>query len=145
MEAAIIVFCVAGILFISLFSNGRSKIIRQLRKEREAVSLDAFYQEFEKENLSRDITKTIYHKVQAFLKMDKFVFHANENLKEILKLDKEEVRDIITDVCTKLNINYPRFQDLESYQEEKGEITTIKEMIYFISFFNQEYLIPKKS
>jgi len=141
MEFVIIIFCIAGFIIIALFEKKRHNITRKLAAERKAISPDEFYHLLNNTSFSKTIVRAVYDKVLHFMKMKQCYIFPEDNMKEMLLLDEDEIKDFITDVSIKLDLKYPRLKQLTDYQEKYGEINTAKDIVRFVSTFNKVYIL----
>jgi len=140
MEFVIIIFCLLGFVVIGLFEKKRGKIAKKLAAERTAISPEEFYGLLNNSTYSKTITLAVYNKVLHFMKMKKCYLFPEDNMKEVLLLDEDEIKDFITDVSIKLDLKYPRIKQLTDYQKEHGDINTAKDIVRFVTEFNQAYI-----
>ncbi|MFK7900151.1 MAG: hypothetical protein AB8B61_05275 [Cyclobacteriaceae bacterium] len=139
MQVVIILFCLIGLVITVFFNGKRRKLVKRLRKAREPITYNDFYDMLEVPAFSQELSRILCGRLMRKLKMKNFFIYPDDNLYELVAFDREEYKDLINDVCLKLNVRYPRRHELKGYEEEYSEILTPKDMIYFISHFNQLY------
>lgn len=98
----------------------------------------SFISEYLQQGYEIDLIEVTYKNLQAFLGNHSFLFDKKDHLKTTYTLSKEEIKDLLIDICVDLQFDFPRNKDIVTFEKAHGEIKTFQKILMFIRFIKNQ-------
>lgn len=101
----------------------------------------SFISEYLQQGYEIDLIEVTYKNLQAFLGNHSFLFDKKDHLKTTYALSKDEIKDLLIDICVDLQFDFPRNKDIVTFESQHGEIKTFQKILMFIRFIKHQKVL----
>ncbi len=121
-----------GFVMLKSFNYFMSKKWRKTHKNREIYPKNKFIQYFIEKGYSNELIEVAYDVLCKSIKIKEPKFYPEDNLHTMYFKTDLELKDIISEVCLKLKIRYPKEKDWKAYKEQYGQITDFEGFVRYL-------------
>lgn len=126
-----------GLWYASSLKKKRHQELIKLSNDRQGQSKSSFFELYMSKGYDPELIEVVYKNLQSFLGNTSFLFDHQDHLVVHYKLTKDEIKDLLIDICLDLQFPFPKNKEIETFEAENKTINTFEQLLSFLVYFKQ--------